>query len=89
MRKQSQLEAKLNGGCWDLDRKIEICLERRRKKSNVQRERERDREIERQRERERERESVCVCVSYSTKLSIARLCSVKDRWRECDDGGIR
>ena len=85
MRKQSQLEAKLNGGCWDLDRKIEICLERRRKKSNVQIERERqiDRQIE------RERESVCVCVSYSTKLSIARLCSVKDRWRECDDGGIR
>ena len=44
-------------------------------------------------QRERERVSECVCVrereSYLTKLSIARLCSVKVRWRECDVCGIR
>ena len=43
---------------------------------------------ERERKRDRGREGG-ERKSYLTKLSIARLCSVKVRWRECDDCGVR
>ena len=54
-----------------------------------EREGEREGERERERERERGRERRGERESYLTQLSIARLCSVKVRWRECDDCGIR